>query len=143
MTAAHAFERLFEGKPHALTCVDMVAAAHGPRCLATANVGGCLENSEADHTRAGYTNKLTQIDEARMSGQDLDEEVTLSDYNPAWPGTASKLARQVADLLREFDAQVEHIGSTAVPGLEAKPVIDLLVGVQNQEGRRGSKFASG
>ena len=54
-----------------------------------------------------------------MSGRELDEEVTLSDYNPAWPGTASKLAC--------------HLGSTAVPGLEAKPVIDLLVGVQNQE----------
>ncbi len=102
------------------------------RCRSSANVGGCLAKHEADHTPAGRTS-CRQSKRLGMSGQDLDEDVTLSDYDPAWPRTASKLACRLAALLRELDAKVEYIGSTAVPGLEAKPVIDLLVGVPSRQ----------
>lgn len=64
-----------------------------------------------------------------MSAHELDEDVTLSPYDPAWPGAASQLARAVAELLHGLGAQIEHVGSTAVPGLAAKPIIDLLAGL--------------
>ena len=52
--------------------------------------------------------------------------IDISDYDPAWPIVADN-AR--ADLLAELPGlftAIEHIGSTSVPGLPAKPVIDLM-----------------
>ena len=58
----------------------------------------------------------------------LDEAVSLAPADPRW----RELAAEEAGRLRAAipDVEVEHIGSTAVPGLEAKPIIDLLVGVR-------------
>jgi GrpB-like predicted nucleotidyltransferase (UPF0157 family) len=56
-----------------------------------------------------------------------DQHVEIADYDPAW---ADRFARQqvvVEGLLRPWSSRpVEHIGSTSVPGLRAKPVIDML-----------------
>jgi GrpB-like predicted nucleotidyltransferase (UPF0157 family) len=59
----------------------------------------------------------------------LDEAVSLAPPDPRW----SELAAEEAARLRATlpDAEVEHVGSTAVPRLEAKPIIDLLVGVRD------------
>lgn len=62
----------------------------------------------------------------------LSEPVELSEYDPAWPA----LFEAEADALRvvlppEFLGRIEHIGSTAVPGLAAKPIIDILVESSN------------
>ncbi|MFZ4689110.1 MAG: GrpB family protein [Polymorphobacter sp.] len=51
--------------------------------------------------------------------------VSLVDHNPAWAGIAESLADELA-MLRPNLLAVHHIGSTAVPGLKAKPIIDLL-----------------
>lgn len=65
----------------------------------------------------------------------VDEPVEVVDWNPAWPAEALRLIAHCATVLEPRDIVViEHIGSTAVPGLPAKPVIDLLVGVR--PGRR-------
>jgi GrpB-like predicted nucleotidyltransferase (UPF0157 family) len=56
-----------------------------------------------------------------------DERVRVVDYDPAWPGRFAEQKVLVERLLRPWLAgPVEHVGSTAVPGLRAKPVIDLL-----------------
>lgn len=53
-------------------------------------------------------------------------------YDPAWPGRFAEQRMMVEGLLRPWLAgPVEHIGSTAVPGLRAKPVIDLLAPVSS------------
>jgi len=59
----------------------------------------------------------------------LDEAVSLAPPDARW----RELAAEEAGRLRVAvpDAEVEHVGSTAVPGLEAKPIIDLLVGVRD------------
>jgi len=70
-----------------------------------------------------------------MSTQDdLDEDVELCACDPAWPARASELAARIEAYLRDLRARVEHVGSTAIPGLEAKPVLDLLVGLSDQQG---------
>ncbi len=51
--------------------------------------------------------------------------VVLAPYDPEWPRQAEALGRQL-ELLGTVLLTVHHIGSTAVPGLAAKPVIDLL-----------------
>ena len=53
--------------------------------------------------------------------------VLIQEYDPAWPDTFSKLAAAAKAALGSLAVTVEHIGSTAVPGLAAKPVIDLDV----------------
>jgi GrpB-like predicted nucleotidyltransferase (UPF0157 family) len=58
-----------------------------------------------------------------------DELVTIRDYDPRWPAL---FAAERAEIARAFgDAlAVEHMGSTAVPGLEAKPIIDVIASVE-------------
>lgn len=56
---------------------------------------------------------------------------SLSEYDPSWPVEADHqlllVREQLADLEGAADAQYDHIGSTSVPGLAAKPSIDLQV----------------
>jgi GrpB-like predicted nucleotidyltransferase (UPF0157 family) len=56
--------------------------------------------------------------------------ILISDYDPSWPERFTQLARSVAAVLGPMLVRVEHVGSTAVPGLAAKPIIDLDVVVQ-------------
>ena len=60
--------------------------------------------------------------------------ITLAPYDPRWPARFLAARRE---LLHALDAEwlvaVEHIGSTAVPGLAAKPIIDMLTGVRSLE----------
>ncbi|WP_442600675.1 GrpB family protein [Paenibacillus sp. KN14-4R] len=59
------------------------------------------------------------------------EEVMISAYNPDWileyECEKEKLTEALADVMQG----IEHIGSTSVPGLSAKPVIDMMIGVRN------------
>jgi NAD-dependent deacetylase len=55
------------------------------------------------------------------------------DYDPDWPRRFELEADLVEDALGDAVVAVEHMGSTAVPGLAAKPVIDLSVGLRRAE----------
>ncbi len=59
----------------------------------------------------------------------LDATVTLETYNPGWPALYMTLARQIRDALGAGALRLEHVGSTSVPGLAAKPVIDMVLAV--------------
>jgi len=59
-----------------------------------------------------------------------DQRVEVVDYDPGWPELFAAQRPSVAELLGPWLAgPVEHIGSTAVPGLRAKPIIDMLAPV--------------
>ncbi len=51
----------------------------------------------------------------------------IQDYDPAWPDAFSKVATKVKAALGSLVVTIEHVGSTAVPDLAAKPIIDLDV----------------
>ena len=53
--------------------------------------------------------------------------VIIVDYDPNWPGLFQALRRRIADALGDMAAAIEHVGSTAVPDLAAKPIIDIDV----------------
>jgi GrpB-like predicted nucleotidyltransferase (UPF0157 family)/chloramphenicol 3-O-phosphotransferase len=53
--------------------------------------------------------------------------IVVSDYDSAWPELFREIAEPVRGALADLGAEVEHVGSTAVPGLAAKPVIDVDV----------------
>src|SRR3954449_4824370 len=57
----------------------------------------------------------------------LDGEVVLRDYDPRWPEQFRREADRIHAALGERVLQLEHVGSTAVPGLVAKPLIDMLL----------------
>ncbi len=64
-------------------------------------------------------------------------EVVIGEYDPFWPELFAEEAGQIRQAMGDALVAVEHVGSTAVPGLSAKPVIDLLVGVRSlEEGRQ-------
>ena len=54
-------------------------------------------------------------------------DVTLSPYSPLWPAVFDVEKQELLRLLGEA-VVIEHIGSTAVPGLGAKPIIDMMAG---------------
>lgn len=60
---------------------------------------------------------------------DLDEAIHLSEYDPQWPILFGAEGQRVS-LGLPVDVTIEHIGSTAVPGLLAKPIIDMMVGTE-------------
>jgi GrpB-like predicted nucleotidyltransferase (UPF0157 family) len=57
----------------------------------------------------------------------MPEPVVIVDYDPAWPARYEALRAPVAAALGALAARIEHVGSTSVPGLAAKPTIDLVV----------------
>jgi GrpB-like predicted nucleotidyltransferase (UPF0157 family) len=63
----------------------------------------------------------------RSSGrQPADRQsIEIADYDPAWPGLALVESARLADGFGAALLRVEHVGSTSVPGLAAKPVVDL------------------
>lgn len=59
---------------------------------------------------------------------DAHEQVELSPYSPLWPAVFDVEAQRIAAFFAGEDVTIEHIGSTAVPGLGAKPIIDIMLG---------------
>ncbi len=59
----------------------------------------------------------------------VDEPIRVEEWNPAWWAAADDVAAECRAVLGDQALSVEHVGSTAVRGLAAKPVIDILVGV--------------
>jgi len=57
--------------------------------------------------------------------------IVVSEYDPAWPAMFEQERVAVKAALGDLVLAIEHMGSTAVPGLAAKPIIDLLVGVRS------------
>ena len=54
-------------------------------------------------------------------------KITLAEYDPAWPTLYEREAGRIRAALGERVAVLEHVGSTSVPGLAAKPLIDILL----------------
>jgi len=60
-------------------------------------------------------------------------KIIVVPYNPDWPNLYSIEARKIAAVLAGEMMTIRHIGSTAVPGIKAKPIIDFLIEVHNIE----------
>lgn len=55
--------------------------------------------------------------------------IYLSPYNPEWPKLFEAEKRAILKAIGQYILEIEHIGSTAIPGIHAKPVIDIMIGV--------------
>lgn len=61
----------------------------------------------------------------------IHERVELRDHDPSWPARFAQERDRLHGLFPGVFVEIQHIGSTAVPGLAAKPIIDLLAGVDS------------
>lgn len=63
----------------------------------------------------------------------MPQHITVVDYDPEWPLKYVREQESIAEILEDNCLAVYHIGSTAVPGLAAKPIIDIMAVVRSLE----------
>jgi GrpB-like predicted nucleotidyltransferase (UPF0157 family) len=77
-----------------------------------------------------------------VTGSDLDRilvggrekrEIVIAEYDPSWPARFEAESDRVRAALGPTALRIEHIGSTAVPDLAAKPIVDVLVTVEDPD----------
>ncbi|MGE5567732.1 MAG: GrpB family protein [Rhodospirillales bacterium] len=62
--------------------------------------------------------------------------VVIVDYDPEWPRLFQHHAAKIRTAMGERALRIEHVGSTSVPGLPAKPVIDIVLAHSGSRTRR-------
>lgn len=75
-------------------------------------------------SREDYLDRVTLAERVPLMGP-----VALFEYDEGWPGLFEREAARLAAALGKAALQIEHVGSTSVPGLCAKPIIDILLAV--------------
>lgn len=63
----------------------------------------------------------------------MPQHITVLDYDPEWPLKYNKERDHIIEILKDNCISIYHIGSTSVPGLAAKPIIDIMVVVRSLE----------
>lgn len=61
--------------------------------------------------------------------QPVNSTIYLAPYDPAWPSLFNQLKKQIHEALGDDILLLEHVGSTSVTGLSAKPIIDMVMAV--------------
>ncbi len=70
------------------------------------------------------------LEQRRIGGpRPLTAPIELRDYDPRWPDRYAEHAARLREALGARVVRVEHVGSTSVPGLAAKPIIDIALEV--------------
>ena len=65
------------------------------------------------------------------------DPIEVAPYDPAWVSRFASWRDRVAKALGDLPARIEHVGSTSVPGLDAKPIVDVQVSVEDPEDEPG------
>ena len=63
----------------------------------------------------------------------MPQHITVENYDPEWPLMYTRERDRIAEILKDNCIYIYHIGSTAVPGLPAKPIIDIMAVVKSLE----------
>jgi GrpB-like predicted nucleotidyltransferase (UPF0157 family) len=76
---------------------------------------------------AAYDESLAEI---TIGGpQPLTQPIEIAEYDPEWPGLYEREEARIRSILGDRVVRIEHAGSTSVPGLPAKPLIDIVMEV--------------
>ena len=59
------------------------------------------------------------------------DNIVIAEYDAAWPQRFEQERARLQDAIGEWAVAIEHVGSTAVPGLAAKPIIDIGIALEN------------
>lgn len=76
---------------------------------------------------------------AELIGGVEKRRLVVVDYDPSWPAIYARHEDRIRSALGAVAVDIEHIGSTAVPGLAAKPIIDILVTVNDSSSCRDAE----
>jgi GrpB-like predicted nucleotidyltransferase (UPF0157 family) len=85
-----------------------------------------MPDSNAD---AAYDERLAEVTIGRP--RQLSGRIELCDHDPRWPEIYEREAARVRDALCHRVVSLQHVGSTSVPGLPAKPIIDIVLEVHD------------
>jgi len=58
-------------------------------------------------------------------------EIVIAPYDSSWPVQFETERTRIAEVTAAVDRVIEHVGGTAVPGLGAKPIVDIMLGVHS------------
>jgi dephospho-CoA kinase len=95
--------------------------------------GGSVDQVLAD-VDALWADRLVRYESnVRLRHRNTYGGPRLASYDPAWPAQAARLAARIRMAIGDLDARVDHIGSTSVPGMPAKDVVDLQLTVDSME----------
>lgn len=61
----------------------------------------------------------------------MPEPIKIVDYNPDWPSIYQVEKAKLEQALGHLILDIQHVGSTSVPGLAAKPIIDIAIGIKD------------
>lgn len=73
------------------------------------------------------------MDDVELIGGPEKRPIVIEPYSPTWPAMFEEHRSRIKNALGSVACRVDHIGSTAVTGLAAKPIIDVQVSVQDVE----------
>lgn len=59
----------------------------------------------------------------------MSDPVIIAAYDPEWPAQFARLGKALRRVLGSTALRIDHVGSTAVPGLDAKPILDIQISV--------------
>ena len=62
---------------------------------------------------------------------EIDEKIHIEEHNPEWFEQFEFEKKQLCGMLGDAILGIEHIGSTSIPGIWAKPIVDILIGVKS------------
>ncbi|WP_426990734.1 GrpB family protein [Pseudarthrobacter sp. Y6] len=71
------------------------------------------------------------VGDVELVGDIENRQLGLKHYDARWPSMYLDHQRRIRDALSATEVEIEHIGSTSVPGLAAKPIIDIVVTVHD------------
>jgi len=91
------------------------------------------------HGSGNISFKHTVESEAIRARNMVDQSIELIDYDPTWPTRFVEQKTRLTIILNAWLAgEIEHIGSTSVPGLRSKPIVDILAPVQSLAASRAA-----
>jgi GrpB-like predicted nucleotidyltransferase (UPF0157 family) len=73
------------------------------------------------------------VDDVELIGGPEKRTIVIEPYNPLWPDVFVEHRRRISEALGPVACRVDHIGSTAVRGLAAKPIIDIQISVADPD----------
>jgi GrpB-like predicted nucleotidyltransferase (UPF0157 family) len=71
--------------------------------------------------------KRSRLADALVAAKTKTMEVRICDYDPEWPHLFSRIEHELRKHVGTLAVAIEHVGSTSVPGLAAKPIIDIEI----------------
>ena len=98
--------------------------------------------ADAVNVNVGYTDYKTEFVE-RIKAEakarvERSTPIVIAPYNELWPVRYAQLRDQIVDAIGGSAVDIQHVGSSSVPGLAAKPTIDIAIGVRTMEEGRAA-----